>query len=66
MFLFCSFPMMTESNAFYFSFEVAIIGSMCSFWEVAAYYTRDEIESTIYAFDFVLFSILLGAHVLAI
>ena len=39
---------------------------MCSFWEVAAYYTRDEIESTIYAFDFVLFSILLGAHVLAI
>ena len=67
MFLFIfSFSVMPESKAFVFSFEVAIIGTIYGLWEVAAYYTSDEPGRTFYHFDFVLFSILLGVHVLAI
>ena len=67
MFLFIySFSKMPESKTFYFSFEVAIIGTIYGLWEVAAYYTSDEPGRTFYHFDFVLFSILLGVHVLAI
>ena len=65
MFLFIySFSKMPESKTFYFSFEVAIIGTIYGLWEVAAYYTSDEPGRTFYHFDFVLF--LLGVHVLAI
>ena len=67
MFLFIySFSKMPESKTFYFSFEVAIIGTIYGLWEVAAYYTSNEPGRTFYHFDFVLFSILLGVHVLAI
>ena len=66
MFLFIYSFSMPESKTFYFSFEVAIIGTIYGLWEVAAYYTSDEPGRTFYHFDFVLFSILLGVHVLAI
>ena len=68
MFLFIySFSKMPESKTFYFSFEVAIVGTIYGLlWEVAPYYTSDEPGRTFYHFDFVLFSILLGVHVLAI
>ena len=65
MFLFIYSFSMPESKTFYFSFEVAIIGTIYGLWEVAAYYTSDEPGRTFYHFDFVLFSILLGVHVLA-
>ena len=65
-FFLASFSVMPESKAFVFSFEVAIFGMIYGLWELAAYYTSDEPGRTFYHFDFVLFSILLGAHILAI
>ena len=66
-FFLASFSAMPKSNAFIFSFLVAIVGTIYGLlWEVAPYYTSDEPGRTFYHFDFVLFSILLGVHVLAI